>query len=109
MDNYRGRIIALHKQQTDKGLEKYGTVLEQNTDDIFKRLEHFRQEMLDGLNYSFWLEDELRKMGFGKGCNSCGNLSEFDHMCIYFTEKEKLCKDSDYCFWEYGIRPEVTD
>ena len=68
MDNYRSRLIALHEAQTQKGIDKYGTVLEQNTDDVFKRLEHFRQEMLDGLNYSFWLEDEIRKLGIGKSC-----------------------------------------
>jgi len=80
MDNYRSRLIALHEAQTQKGIDKYGTVLEQNTDDVFKRLEHFRQEMLDGLNYSFWLEDEIRKLGIGKsceglakGCQNCTN------------------------------------
>jgi len=100
MDNYRSRIIALHEAQTRKGMDKYGTVLEQNTDDIFKRLEHFRQEMLDGLNYSFWLEDELRKLVIGKSCNSCINRFEISGKCIYYPEKQKICIESDYCFWD---------
>ena len=107
MDNYRSRIIALHEAQTQKGIDKYGTVLEQNTDDVFKRLEHFRQEMLDGLNYSFWLEDEIRNLGIGKSCNSCINRFEVDGECIYSSEKQKICIESDYCFWEQG-KPEKT-
>ena len=113
MDNYRSRLIALHEAQTQKGIDKYGTVLEQNADDIFKRLEHFRQEMLDGLNYSFWLEDELRKLGIGKsepiqtvmakGCGNCANYSHIIHgnkWCCFTIEKQRFCKTSDYCFWE---------
>jgi len=98
MDNYRSRLIALHEAQTQKGIDKYGTVLEQNTDDVFKRLEHFRQEMLDGLNYSFWMEDELRRLGFNKSCGNCGNW--LNGCCQLMDSHRKLCKDSQYFFWE---------
>ena len=98
MDNYRSRLIALHEAQTQKGIYKYGTVLEQNTDDVFKRLEHFRQEMLDGLNYSFWLEDELRKLVTGKSCNNCDNW--LNDCCQLIDARRKICKASDLCFWE---------
>lgn len=113
MNNYRSRLIALYEAQTQKGIDKYGTVLEQNTDDVFKRLEHFRQEMLDGLNYSFWLEDELRKLGLGKSepmqtviAKGCGNCAYYSHIihgnkwCCFTMEKQRFCKASDYCFWE---------
>ena len=101
MDNYRSRLIALHEAQTQKGIDKYGTVLEQNTDDVFKRLEHFRQEMLDGLNYSFWLEDELRKLVIGKSCKSCKNTVTVDgeKICFFIDKKMRVCLVSDYCFW----------
>ena len=100
MDNYRSRLIALHEAQTQKGIDKYGTVLEQNTDDVFKRLEHFRQEMLDGLNYSFWLEDEIRKLVVGKSCDSCDNW--LNDCCQLIDARRKICMDSDHCFWEQG-------
>jgi hypothetical protein len=63
LDNYRERLIALHEAQTKKGIDKYGIIMEQNPGDIRYWLNHFRQEMIDGLNYSFRLEDELIKLG----------------------------------------------
>ena len=103
MNNYRDRIIALHIQQTNKGLEKYGTVLEQNADDAFKRLEHFRQEMLDGLNYSFWLEDELKRLGLieAKDCSNCTKCFEsMQDGCELARPRIVECKENNFCFWE---------
>jgi NTP pyrophosphatase (non-canonical NTP hydrolase) len=50
--NYRDNIIAMIDRQRDKGLSKYGEVLEDNvTLTVDQRLEHIQEELIDALMY----------------------------------------------------------
>jgi NTP pyrophosphatase (non-canonical NTP hydrolase) len=50
--NYRDNIIAMIDRQREKGLGKYGEVLEDNTTlTVDQRLEHIQEELVDALMY----------------------------------------------------------
>jgi len=50
--DYWDNICKMQQKQTDKGISKYGQVLEENTSmDIKTRLEYLQEELIDGLMY----------------------------------------------------------
>jgi len=103
MNNYRDRIVALHKQQTEKGIKKYGSVMTENAGDILYWLNHFRQEMIDGLNYSFRIEDELKRLGLieTKDCSNCIKCFEsMQDRCELARPRIAECKENNFCYWE---------
>lgn len=63
---YRDRIISRLDAQRDKGLEKYGQILEQNPAGIEERLEHLAQELTDGLEYIEWIKEHVTVYSFPK-------------------------------------------
>jgi hypothetical protein len=54
-NKYIKPITARVVKQTQKGIEKYGTVLPLNGAPILERFEHVQQELTDGLQYNEWL------------------------------------------------------
>lgn len=51
-NNYWSNICRLQERQTEKGLSKYGQILEENIDmNIIERLEYLEEELIDGLMY----------------------------------------------------------
>lgn len=44
------------------GISKYGTTLSDNPAEIIARLQHFKEEMLDGAMYAEWAIQELKAM-----------------------------------------------
>ena len=60
-NNYRDQVIALLDRQDAKGMEKYGTALEDNPTGILERLQHSVEEQVDNLRYTLWAMDALEK------------------------------------------------
>ena len=59
---YWANICEMQKRQTEKGLNKYGQILEENTDmTILERLEYLEEELIDGLMYIEHIKEMLTK------------------------------------------------
>lgn len=56
---YWDNVSELAKRQREKGLSKYGITLEQNKDEVFARINHLQEEMIDALMYCEWLKEAL--------------------------------------------------
>lgn len=51
-ESYFGNIEEIMERQKEKGLKKYGVLLEENKDlSVFQRIEHLQEELIDGLQY----------------------------------------------------------
>ena len=59
--SYRDNIVALMDRQKEKGIKKYGQILEQN-DTLSKeqRIEHLQEELIDGLQYCEHLKQAMK-------------------------------------------------
>ena len=52
IENYFDNIAEIMERQKEKGLKKYGCLLEDNeTLSVFQRIEHLQEELIDGLQY----------------------------------------------------------
>ena len=60
---YWENICVIADNQRAKGMHKYGHGLEENTDDMLKRIKHLQEELIDGLMYCEWIKDELLRKG----------------------------------------------
>ena len=58
---YWKRICAIADRQRQKGLQTYGQGLEDNHDNMVKRLNHLEEELIDGLMYCEWIKEWLRE------------------------------------------------
>ena len=59
--DYWSRVCEIQKRQTDKGLKKYGQVLEDTPDmAISTRLNHIEEELIDALMYIEHLKEILK-------------------------------------------------
>jgi NTP pyrophosphatase (non-canonical NTP hydrolase) len=59
--NYAKNIIDLLEKQRQKGISKYGAVLEDNTTlTSYQRIEHFEEELMDALMYAQHLKVVMR-------------------------------------------------
>jgi hypothetical protein len=60
---YWSNICEMQERQTEKGLKKYGQVLEENTAmTILERLEYLQEELIDGLMYIEHIKASIDKM-----------------------------------------------
>lgn len=59
MGIYLARIMDRFKKQEQKGIAKYGQILEDNPAQIKERLEHLAQELTDGLMYVEWIKEGI--------------------------------------------------
>lgn len=60
--DYWGNICEMQKKQTEKGLRKYGQVLEENTQmNMRERLEYLEEELIDGLMYLEHIKEMLKE------------------------------------------------
>lgn len=60
MGKYWERVCAMQKKQTDKGIEEYGQVLEQNTKlKPLERITYMQEELIDALMYAEHLKELL--------------------------------------------------
>lgn len=57
MGRFKDRIDTRFKAQEQKGVLRYGQVLEQNHGSLEYRLEHLAQELTDSLMYVEWLKE----------------------------------------------------
>lgn len=59
---YWENICKMQKRQTEKGLKKYGQILEENTGmSIIERLEYLEEELIDGLMYLEHIKEMLKE------------------------------------------------
>lgn len=68
-NQYLENIVKKMEKQTNKGMEKYGQILEQNTElTMEERLIHLQEELIDGLFYIEHLiaKDKQQKRGAEK-------------------------------------------
>lgn len=61
-EQYWSNICAMQQRQTQKGLKKYGSILEENTTltDI-DRIEYLEEELIDALMYCEHLKQKLEE------------------------------------------------
>ena len=55
-------VKAIIDQQVEKGISKYGQTLDMNDDTIINRLNHFQEELADGLQYAEWIKQALLEL-----------------------------------------------
>lgn len=61
--DYWSNICDMQKKQTEKGIKKYGQVLEENTAmTIHERLEYLQEELIDGLMYIEHIKASIDEM-----------------------------------------------
>ena len=60
MARYMDRIVARFKRQEQKGISKYGQILEDNPRGVLEALEYLAEELTDGLMY---VEEAIEKAG----------------------------------------------
>lgn len=60
MARYLDRIVARFKRQEQKGISKYGQILEDNPRGALEALEYLAEELTDGLMY---VEEAIEKAG----------------------------------------------
>ena len=65
MARYLDRIVARFKRQEQKGVSKYGQILEDNPRGVLEALEYLPEELTDGLMY---VEEAIEKAGQADYC-----------------------------------------
>jgi NTP pyrophosphatase (non-canonical NTP hydrolase) len=59
--NYFENIVGIMNRQKEKGLSKYGVLLEDNkTLSVSQRIEHLQEELIDGLQYCEHLKEACK-------------------------------------------------
>lgn len=90
MDNYMNTILERFENQRNKGIEKYGQVLEHDPGaGIGERLEHLAQELTDALQYIEWVKEYLaakRLYPRIKFASTNTLDDQFDHICEEYRE-----------------------
>ena len=56
---YWENICAIAEKQRAKGINTYGTGIEENPADIITRIEYLQEELVDALMYCEWIKDYL--------------------------------------------------
>ena len=60
MKDIETRVCAEIMQRQEMGKRKYGTTLAENKAELVERLQHFKEEMLDGALYAQWAIDQIK-------------------------------------------------
>jgi hypothetical protein len=90
MSEIAENVKRIIDQQVEKGLSKYGQTLDMNDDTIINRLNHFQEELADGLQYAEWIKmalldlktslnkvrESATKGGYLKALDDIDNLAE---------------------------------
>ena len=64
MARYLDRIIARFKRQEQKGISKYGQILEDNPRGLLEALEYLAEELTDGLMYVEEAIEKAEQIGY---------------------------------------------
>lgn len=56
------RVCEEIARRQQRGIAKYGTTLGDNPAAMIARLQHFKEELLDGAMYAEWCIERLRKL-----------------------------------------------
>jgi hypothetical protein len=54
------KVIAEIKKRQQVGIKKYGLTLSQNMAELEARLQHLKEELLDGALYCQWAIDQIK-------------------------------------------------
>lgn len=63
---YWDNICKIAEKQRNKGIETYGSGIEDNPADIITRIEYLEEELVDALMYCEWIKDYVRRAEDGK-------------------------------------------
>lgn len=58
-DPCTNRVIDKYKARVARGIEKYGTTLHDNPEQLVARLRHIQEELMDGAAYCEWAIDAV--------------------------------------------------
>ena len=58
---YWSNICAIAEKQRSKGIQTYGTGIEENPADIITRIEYLEEELVDALMYCEWIKDYIAR------------------------------------------------
>lgn len=58
---YWENICKIAEKQRNKGIETYGSGIEDNPADIITRIEYLEEELVDALMYCEWIKDYIRR------------------------------------------------
>lgn len=102
MNKYWHNICKIYKKQREKGIKKYGFVLEDNNNlSDLQRLEHLQEELIDGLMYIEHIKNKLinnQVKEKNASCNRCffGKCTEDKDKikCVYFNN---ILNSYDFC------------
>jgi len=88
MGRYKDEVNKLMDKQIDKGVSKYGQVLEDNPRSVIKALEYQSEELVDALFYAREAIEKVKKMERvveaakdrlqGSNCNKCPGDKDMD-------------------------------
>ena len=56
------KVKTIIDQQVEKGISKYGQTLDMNDDTVINRLNHFQEELADGLQYAEWIKQSIQEI-----------------------------------------------
>lgn len=56
------QVIAEIERRQQRGIEKYGLTLSQNMAELEERLQHMKEELLDGVMYCQWAINKIKDM-----------------------------------------------
>lgn len=62
--------------QVQKGIDKYGHTLDDNNAPLVERIDHFCEEMADGLQYAIWIKQQIKTNEFNAYVLALGDLME---------------------------------
>lgn len=62
---YWENICKIAEKQRNKGIETYGSGIEDNPADIITRIEYLEEELVDALMYCEWIKDYVRRASDG--------------------------------------------
>ena len=59
---YWENVCAIAEKQRAKGIETYGTGIEDNLAEVNTRIEYLEEELIDALMYCEWIKDYIQKL-----------------------------------------------
>lgn len=62
---YWENICKIAEKQRSKGIETYGSGIEDNPADIITRIEYLEEELVDALMYCEWIKDYVGRTNDG--------------------------------------------
>jgi len=87
---YWKNICEIQERQTQKGLSKYGRILEENTSmTTAERIEYLQEELVDALMYLEHLKENIEAQSPERTKNYQVAVTGVAHVCVKATSEEE--------------------